>query len=137
MTRLSRASTFAWSPSKRDRKLAWVPVVPFTPRKPRSSRARLRFRRSQRSSYPHIDEHTTFTYPRRREGINLDPERGPLSDSSELGRLVVREAERRHVLVLTREVCESRDHYGDFRDEECEGLAEEDEIRVAELTDVN
>ena len=39
--------------------------------------------------------------------INLDPERGSLSDSSELGRLIVREAERRHVPVFTGEVGES------------------------------
>ena len=42
--------TLSWSPSKRARKDAWVPVVPLTPRKPMSSRARWMLRRSQRSS---------------------------------------------------------------------------------------
>ena len=46
--------------------------------------------------------------------MNLDPERGSFSDRSELGRLVVREAERRHVFVLTGEIGESGDHYGYF-----------------------
>jgi hypothetical protein len=32
--------TLSWSPSKRARKEAWVPVVPLTPRNPMSSRAR-------------------------------------------------------------------------------------------------
>ena len=46
--------------------------------------------------------------------MNLDPKRGSFSDGSELGRLVVREAERRHVFVLTGEIGESRDYYGYF-----------------------
>ena len=46
--------------------------------------------------------------------MNLDPESGPFSDSSELGRLIVCEAERRHVFVLTGEIGESGDHYGYF-----------------------
>ena len=43
--------TLSWSPSNSARKLACVPVVPLTPRKPRSSRARLMLRRSQSSSF--------------------------------------------------------------------------------------
>jgi len=39
--------------------------------------------------------------------MNLDPERSSFSDSSELGRLIVCEPERRHVFVLTCEVGES------------------------------
>ena len=42
--------TLSWSPSNSARKLACVPVVPLTPRKPRSSRARFILRRSQSSS---------------------------------------------------------------------------------------
>lgn len=45
--------TLLWSPSKSCRKLAWVPVVPFTPRKRRSSRARSRFCRSMHKSWIH------------------------------------------------------------------------------------
>ena len=33
VTSWSRRRTFAWSPPNSSRKLAWVPVVPFTPRK--------------------------------------------------------------------------------------------------------
>ena len=47
-------------------------------------------------------------------GMNLDPERGTFSDGCELGRLVVREAERRHIFVLTGEIGESGDHDGYF-----------------------
>jgi len=39
--------------------------------------------------------------------MNLDPECSSFSDCGELGRLIVGEPERRHVLVLTREVSES------------------------------
>lgn len=39
-------ATFSWSPSNRVRKLAWVPVVPFTPLNLKSSRALVRFLRS-------------------------------------------------------------------------------------------
>jgi hypothetical protein len=45
---------------------------------------------------------------------DLDPQGSTFSDGGELGRLVMRESERRHIFVLTREVGESRDHYGDF-----------------------
>lgn len=53
VTILSRSSTLSWSPWKSCRKLAWVPVVPFTPRKRRSSRARWRFRMSMARSWSH------------------------------------------------------------------------------------
>lgn len=43
-------ATFSWSPSNRVRKLAWVPVVPFTPLNLKSSRALVRFLRSIRRS---------------------------------------------------------------------------------------
>ena len=43
--------TFSWSPSNKARKLACVPVVPFTPLKPRSSLALWMLRRSHKSSY--------------------------------------------------------------------------------------
>ena len=39
--------------------------------------------------------------------MNLDPECGSFSNGSELGRLIVREAESRHALVLACEVSES------------------------------
>ena len=39
--------------------------------------------------------------------MNLDPEGGSFSDSSELGRLVVGETERGHVFVLACKVGES------------------------------
>lgn len=42
--------TLPWSPWKSCRKLAWVPVVPLTPRKRRSLRARCRFRMSMAKS---------------------------------------------------------------------------------------
>lgn len=45
--------TLLWSPSKSCKKLAWVPVVPFTPRKRRSSRARSRLCRSMHKSWIH------------------------------------------------------------------------------------
>ncbi|CUS13017.1 unnamed protein product [Tuber aestivum] len=51
VTRLSNSSTLSWSPLKIARKEACVPVVPFTPRKPRSERARVRLRRSMRRSW--------------------------------------------------------------------------------------
>ena len=70
-------------------------------------------------------------------GINLDPKRSPFPDGGELGGLIVGEPERRQVFVLTCEVSEPRDNYGDFSDEEGEGLAEEDEICVAVSTNVN
>lgn len=43
--------TFAWSPSNKAKKEAWVPVVPLTPRKPKSSLARWRLRKSHKSSW--------------------------------------------------------------------------------------
>lgn len=43
-------ATFSWSPSNRVRKLAWVPVVPFTPLNLKSSQALVRFLRSIRRS---------------------------------------------------------------------------------------
>ena len=46
--------------------------------------------------------------------MDLDPECGPFSDSSQLGGLVVCEAERRHVFILTGEIGESGDHDGNF-----------------------
>jgi hypothetical protein len=69
-----------------------------------SSRARLRLRRSQRSSYPRMSTSVICVVEK---GVNLDPEGGSFSDSGELGRLVVGEAERGHVFVLTCEVGES------------------------------
>lgn len=45
-----RRPTLSWSPLKRARNEAWVPVVPLTPRNPMSLRARSMFLRSQRSS---------------------------------------------------------------------------------------
>lgn len=50
--------TLSWSPWKSCRKLAWVPVVPFTPRKRRSSRARCRLRMSMVRSCSH--KHARF-----------------------------------------------------------------------------
>lgn len=44
-------NTFWWSPSKSCRKLACVPVVPFTPRKRSSSRTRFKFWRSMQRSW--------------------------------------------------------------------------------------
>lgn len=58
-------------------------------------------------------QHTSTTVTGRR-GTNLDPQRSSFSDGGELGRLVMRESERRHVFVLTCEVGESRDHDGYF-----------------------
>jgi len=69
--------------------------------------------------------------------MNLNPERSSFSNGGELGRLIMCKPERRHVLVLTCEVGESRDHYGHLGNEEGEGLAEEDEVCVAVLMDVN
>lgn len=51
VTSLSSSSTLSWSPPNMARNEAWVPVVPLTPRKPRSARARVRLRRSQRRSW--------------------------------------------------------------------------------------
>ena len=62
---------------------------------------------------------------------NLDPKRSSFPDGCELSRLVMCESERRHVLVLTREVRESGDNYRDFGDEEGEGFAEEYQICIA------
>ena len=47
VTRASSSRTFAWSPSKSSRKVACVPVVPFTPRK---GSVATRWSRSARSS---------------------------------------------------------------------------------------
>ena len=47
VTRASSSRTFAWSPPKSSRKLACVPVVPFTPR---SGSVAMRWSRSARSS---------------------------------------------------------------------------------------
>ncbi|CAN8003318.1 unnamed protein product, partial [Ixodes hexagonus] len=46
VTSWSSFCTLPWSPSKSCRKLAWVPVVPLTPRKRSLSRARSRFSKS-------------------------------------------------------------------------------------------
>ena len=48
-----RRRTFSSSPSKRARKLAWVPVVPLTPRNRRLLRAFSRLRRSISRSWVH------------------------------------------------------------------------------------
>ncbi len=47
-------STFLWSPLKSWRKLAWVPVVPLTPRKRMSSHVRCSALRSSSKSWIHI-----------------------------------------------------------------------------------
>jgi hypothetical protein len=46
--------------------------------------------------------------------MNLDPECSSFPDGGKLGGLIMREAERRHVFVLTGKVGESGDYYGDF-----------------------
>ena len=93
-----------------------------------SSRARWRFRRSQRSSYSGIHQLSLCDTER----TNLNPQCSSFSDSGELRRLVVREAERRYVLILTSEVGEPQNNHGDFGDKEREGLANEYQICVAE-----
>jgi hypothetical protein len=65
--------TFSWSPSKRDRKDAWVPVVPFTPRNPRSSKARFMLRRSHNSSYTPLEVNLSYNIAFDQYVKHLDP----------------------------------------------------------------
>lgn len=60
----------------------------------------------------------------------LDPQARPLANRDELGRLSVREAETRQVLVLLRECRQLIDNDGQLGDQDVETVAEEDEIGV-------
>ena len=72
--------------------------------------------------------------PRKITGnANLEPERGALADGGELRGLEVREAERGEVAVLLGKRREAVDHDGELLEEEREGLADEDEVCVAEV----
>lgn len=66
--------TLSWSPWKSCRKLAWVPVVPLTPRKRRSSRARSRFLTSITKSCSH--RHARFPTVVNWAGLYREEERG-------------------------------------------------------------
>ena len=85
----SRASTLASSPSKRARKLAWVPVVPFTPR-------------NRKLGDPALDLAKV-------EDQLVAPERRPLAHGHELRRLEVGVAQARQVLPAAGEVGEGVD----------------------------
>lgn len=104
-----------------------MPVVPFTPRKPRSSRARLRLRRSHRSSCTDIREvvHKTSDKP------YLQPKGRPLAHGGQLRWLEVREAQRRESTVLLCKFSEAVDDNGKLLDEQSEAFSQEDQVGVA------
>ena len=128
VTSSSSCSTLSWSPSKSARKLACVPVVPLAPRKPMSSRARLRLRRSQRNSCAQSQRFRAWRYS---GCANLEPECRPLANSGQLSRLEVREAERRQVAILPGKLRKTVNDDCELVDNECKGLADENQIRVA------
>lgn len=61
----------------------------------------------------------------------LKPERSPLADGRQLGRLEVGKSERRQVLVLLGKGCEARDDGRELVEEEGQAVAQENEVGVA------
>jgi len=60
----------------------------------------------------------------------LAPQRGPLADRGELGRLVVREAQRRHRAVLLGEAGQQMDHGGQLARDQFQRVPHDDQLGV-------
>ena len=60
----------------------------------------------------------------------LNPERGPLSNSRQLGRLEVSEAKGGEIPILPREVRKTVNHDRELLYEERQGFSDEDEVRI-------
>jgi hypothetical protein len=63
----------------------------------------------------------------------LQPQRCTLSNGGQLRRLKVRKAQRGQITILSRESGEAVDHDRKFLENESEGSADEDEVRVAAI----
>ena len=88
------------------------------------------YRRSHSSSYTHHVLPTPCkTQPEDR--THLEPQRRALADGRELRGLEVSEPERGQVAVLVREVREAVDDDRELAEEERQGFADEDQVRVA------
>ena len=101
-----------------------MPVVPLQPRKPMSSCARRRLRKSQSKSWGvnRIDEGTS----------HLQPETRALAEGDKLCRLEVRPSEASEIAVHGGELGEAVDDDGQLVDDQVETLAQEDQVGVAE-----
>lgn len=92
-----------------------MPVVPLQPRKPMSSCARRRLRRSHSRSCPISDVGV--------RGPHLQPETRALAEGDELGGLEVRPAEAGEIAVEGGKLGEPIDDDGQLVDEQVEALA--------------